>query len=102
MKSAHIKESRPVAGLGVEAKAFESWSLLLWVGHRPGRARLGMGLGAIGAFAPVSGSDSSDEYKDRLHHGTDATGHGGPGSQHVTSSLGSGQHTSALPLIQVA
>ena len=57
----------------------------LWVRHRPGRARLGMGLGAIGAFAPVSGSDSSDEYRDRLHHGTVATGHGGLGSLHRCS-----------------
>ena len=52
----------------------------LWVGHRPGRARLGMGVGAIGAFAPKSGSDSSEEYRIDLHHGTDATGHGAPGS----------------------
>ena len=56
---------------------------LLWVGHGPGRARLGMGLGAIGAFPRIPGSDSSDEYRDRLHHGTDATGHGGPGSPQV-------------------
>ena len=32
----------------------------VWVGHRPGRARLGMGVGAIGAFGsnahPKAGS----------------------------------------------
>jgi len=29
-------------------------------GHRPGRARLGMGVGAIGAFGSISGNVSSD------------------------------------------
>ena len=28
--------------------------ICVWVGHRPGRARLGMGLRGIGAFAPMS------------------------------------------------
>ena len=40
--------------------------LFSWVGHRPGQARLWMGVGAIVAFAPITGSVSSDEYKDRL------------------------------------
>ena len=31
----------------------------LWVGHRPERARLGMGVGAIGAFGSISGNDPS-------------------------------------------
>jgi hypothetical protein len=30
-----------------------------WVGHRPGPARLWMGVGAIGAFGSISGSVSS-------------------------------------------
>ena len=50
-----------------EAKSPRSKSMMtaprLWAGHRPGRARLGMGVGAIGAFAPKSGSDSSEEYR---------------------------------------
>ena len=37
-----------------------------------------MGFGAIAAFGSISGNVSSDEIQDRLHHGTDATGHGGP------------------------
>jgi hypothetical protein len=32
-----------------------------WEGHRPGQARLWMGVGAIVAFAPVLGSVSSKE-----------------------------------------
>ena len=32
-----------------------------WVGHRPGQARLWMGVGAIVAFAPILGSVSSEE-----------------------------------------
>ena len=45
--------------------SFRSWGCWacpppLWVGHRPGRARLGMGVGAIGAFASISGYDPSD------------------------------------------
>jgi len=35
----------------------------VWVGHRPGRARLGMGVGAIGAFGSISGNASSDEIQ---------------------------------------
>jgi len=36
----------------------------VWVGHRPGQARLWMGVGAIVTFGSISGSVSSDEYKD--------------------------------------
>ena len=32
-------------------------SVKVWVGHRPGQTRLWMGVGAIVAFAPISGSD---------------------------------------------
>ena len=35
----------------------------VWVGHRPGRARRGMGVGAIGAFGSISGNVSSDEIQ---------------------------------------
>ena len=38
----------------------------VWVGHRPGQARLWMGVGAIVTFGSISGSVSSDEYKDRF------------------------------------
>ena len=37
----------------------------VWVGHRPGQARLWMGVGAIVTFGFISGSVSSDEYTDR-------------------------------------
>ena len=38
----------------------------LWVGHMPGQARLWVGVGAIVTFGSISGSVSSDEYKDRF------------------------------------
>ena len=47
-------------------RAVDHDAMRVWVGHRPGRARLWMGVGAIVAFAPISGSDSSDEYRDRF------------------------------------
>ena len=38
----------------------------LWVGHMPGQARLWVGVGAIVTFGSISGSVSSDEYRDRF------------------------------------
>ena len=47
-----------------------------------------MGVGAIVTFGSISGSVSSVEYKDHLHHGTGATGHAGPGSPHLSRGRG--------------
>ena len=54
-------------GLGYLAvsKGQSTWGQRpVWVGHRPGQARLWMGVGAIVAFGSISGSVSSDKYKD--------------------------------------
>ena len=47
-----------------ERESLSTWEpQVLWVGHRPGQARLWMGVRAIVA---LSGSVSSDEYEDRI------------------------------------
>ena len=57
----------------------------LWVDQRPERARLEMGVEAIGACGSISGMSLRGTYKDRLHHAQMLTGHGGPGSPHYPS-----------------
>ena len=81
-----FKKGAPV---GLLCEGFKS-AAILWVGHRPGQARLWVGVGAIGAFGSISGSVSSDEYTDQLQHAAHMpTGHAGPGSPQTPRTGGS-------------
>ena len=56
----------------------------VWVGQRPGQARLWMGVGAIVTFGSISGGDASHDYTEvGIASCTGATGHGAPGSLHT-------------------
>ena len=69
-QSKHLKRERVcpedsahVGAIGSALQPLVWWIRQLWVGRRPGKARLWMGVGAIGAFGSLSGSVSSDEIQ---------------------------------------